>query len=102
MHALLYQPGHPPQAVSPTGFVLPDETTGFVNEAGKAATLLDCAPGLVDVLASGRDYVAFSIFDHEGEPNLEAMRALSNLTGTTFDVDEEDELLRGPILVVTR
>jgi len=102
MRALLYQPGQPPQPVSVAGFVLPTETTGFVDEASRVATVLDCAPGLVDVLASGRDYVAFSIFDHEGEPNPDAMKVLSDLTGTAFDVNEDDELLRGPILFVTR
>ncbi|MGI4736152.1 MAG: hypothetical protein ACRYG7_13455 [Janthinobacterium lividum] len=102
MRAILYQPGQPPQSVSVAGFVLPNETTGFVDEASRVATVLDCAPGLVDVLASGRDYVAFSVFDHEGEPNPDAMEALSDLTGTKFDIDEEDDLLRGPILFVTR
>ncbi len=102
MRALLYQPGRLPEPVSTDGFGLPDETTGFVGAAGGAGTILDCAPGLVDVLASGRDYVAFSVFDHEGEANLEAMRALSDLTGTAFDAADDDELLRGPILLITR
>lgn len=102
MRALLYQPGQPPEPISADGFGLPDETTGFVSKTSGAAAVLDCPPGLVDVLASGRDYVAFSVFDHEGEPNLEAMRVLSALTGTAFDAADEDELLRGPILLITR
>ncbi|GAB3639316.1 hypothetical protein GCM10027422_49070 [Hymenobacter arcticus] len=102
MRALLYQPSQLPKPVSAAGFTLPDEITGFVSGADGAAAMLDCAPSLVDVLASGRDYVAFSVFDHEGEPNLEAMRVLSDLIGTAFDEANDDELLRGPILLVTR
>jgi hypothetical protein len=100
MRALLYQPGQLPKPVSADGFTLPDEITGIVSGASGAATVLECAPGLVDVLACGTGYVAFSVFDHEGETNLKAMRALSELTGVTFDLEDEDSILRGPVLVV--
>lgn len=79
-----------PQAVLPFG--------GF---ADIVPGLLHCAPELVDVLASGQGYVAYSVFDCEGEVNPEAMAALGALTGVSFDAGNEDELLRGPVLVVT-
>lgn len=100
MYAILYKPGQPPQMVRVTGIGLPTVTTKFVSGAGEAAKLLGCSPGLVDVLASGPGYAAFSVFDHDGEPNLEVMRVLSELTSAPFDPAEEDELLSGPVLVV--
>ena len=65
------------------------------------AALMGCTPGLVDVLASGPNYVMFSIFDYEGPINLPAMEVLTKLTGVEMNVDDEDEQLCGPILVVT-
>jgi hypothetical protein len=100
MRALLYQPSQLPKPVSVHGFTLSEEMMVMVSGASNAATVLDCAPGLVDVLACGPSYIVYSVFDHEGETNLEAMRVLSELTGATFDLEHEDQILRGPILVV--
>lgn len=101
MRATLYQPSQAPLSVEAKGFTLPTATTDFSIDAERAATTLGCAPDLVDVLALGLGYLVFSVFDCEGEPNLEAMQAVSILTGVTFDDADEDELLRGPVLVVT-
>ncbi|MBU6122274.1 hypothetical protein [Hymenobacter siberiensis] len=55
---------------------------------------------LVDVLASGPDYVAFSIFDFEGEVNLAAMEAVAEISGHDFDAADEDQTLAGPVLII--
>lgn len=101
MLATLYHPNQAPATVEAAGFTLPATSADFTNDADRAAATLGCAPGLVDVLALGPGYLAFSVFDHEGEPNLDAMRAVSILTGIPFNCAADDELLRGPILVVT-
>ena len=66
----------------------------------RVADFLGCAPQLVDVLASGPDYVAYSIFDCEGRINTAAMQAVGELAGITFDAENDDEVLRGAVLVV--
>ena len=53
------------------------------------------------VLASGQVYIVYCIFDCEGEINPEAMTAVEALTGGSFNAENEDEVLRGPVLVVT-
>jgi len=60
---------------------------------------IECIPGLVDVLVSSPDYVAYSIFDCEGLANDAAMAALTQLTGVKFG-DDEDEILRGTVLLI--
>lgn len=62
--------------------------------------LLNCSRELVDVLAAGKDYVAYSVFDCEEGINPAAMQVLANLTGLPFDIENEDEALRGPVLVI--
>ena len=52
------------------------------------------------MLASGQGYIVYSIFDCEGEINPEAMAAVGAVTGMSFDIENEDEVLRGPVLVV--
>ena len=72
----------------------------YANSIDHIAVILDCSPSLVDILATGDVYVAFSIFDYEGAVNIEAMRALAQLTGYRFDTLDEDQILRGPILLI--
>lgn len=96
MTAILYEPGHAARKI-PAEDLNPVD---FTKAQKGAADLLQCPPAQIDVLASGLGYMAFSVFDHEGEINLEAMRVLTQLTGISFNVDEEDEVLRGPILIV--
>ena len=100
MYATLYLPDQAPKPFPVGGFGLPDNRGKGASGAREAALALECAPRLVDVLANGTDYTAFSVFDHEGSPNLEAMRVLSELTGVSFNPADDDELLRGPVLIV--
>ncbi len=90
----------PPQEMPVAGFTLNSAN----NEAGRnlvlAAGFMGCAPALVDVLASGQGYLFYSVFDHDGMVNPEAMTVLSTLTGITSDAEDEDHILRGPVLVV--
>jgi hypothetical protein len=79
---------------------MPDPKTGLVRVPGQVPVLLSCTPGLVDVLASGPDYVVYSVFDSEGPVNPEAMVAVSQVSGEAFDLDDEDTVLRGAVLVV--
>ena len=72
----------------------------FANTPYQAAFLLGCATGLVDVLATGKEYIVYSIFDAEGEVNDVAMQAVAELTGISFDASNEDEVLYGPVLII--
>lgn len=75
----------------------------FMPSLEHVALLLGCNSLLVDVLATGNDYVSFSIFDYECDTvNLEAMVTLSQLTGCQFDMTDDDQVLRGPVLLVQR
>ena len=101
MKATLYLPQRPPQSVSTEGLGLPNPDTGFASVSNQVPLLLGCDPKLVDVLACAPNYVAYSVFDYEGgQPNNEAMLALAALTGYSFNTDDEDTILLGPILVV--
>lgn len=100
MPATLYQPAAAPQPVSDQGLWIPQAVLPFSGLTDIVPSLLHCAPELVDVLASGHGYVVYSIFDSEGEINPEAMMAVASLTGWSFDTANEDEVLRGPVLVV--
>jgi hypothetical protein len=100
MPATLYQPAASPQPVSDQGLWTPQAALPFSGLADLVPGLLHCAPELVDVLASGHKYIVYSIFDCEGEMNPEAMAAVEALTGMPFDAENEDEVLRGPVLVV--
>jgi hypothetical protein len=101
MQAILYIPNQPPQPVSTIGLSLP-LPTGYASVSDEVVHLLGCTRGLVDVLDSGPDYVAFSIFDYEGENNLLAMNALSAISSHHYDVEDDDQALQGPILLVTK
>ena len=61
--------------------------------------LLGCALELVDVLTSGPEYVAYSIFDSEWEANPTAM-VVATVSGGAFDSEDEDAVLCGAELVV--
>jgi hypothetical protein len=100
MPATLYRPAIAPQPVSDQGLWTPQEDLPFSGLADLVPDLLHCAPELVDVLASGQEYVVYTIFDCDGEINPEAMTAVGTLTGISFNTENEDEVLRGPVLVV--
>lgn len=101
MNATLYLPQQPPQVVSSEGLVMPDLATGFVRVPDAVPTLLGCAPGLVDVLACGPRYVAYSVFDYEGGAvNSAGMQAVAEVSGASFDSDDEESILRGAVLLV--
>jgi hypothetical protein len=76
------------------------QTTPFAEVPPQAAALLGCTYSLVDVLANGPGFVVYTIFDSEEAANPGATQAVSALTGTNFDVTNEDELLRGPVLII--
>jgi hypothetical protein len=99
MRATLYLPNQLPQPVAVEGLILPDSTTSFSHVPEQIAVLLGCAPKMVDVLASGLGYVAYSVFDSEDEVNVEAMAAVSKISGVSFDQEDEDTILRGAILI---
>ena len=96
----LYQPLHAPQLVLAEKLSFSDPATGFARIPEQVSAMLGCAPGLVDVLASSTHYVAYSVFDCEGEINQAAMEAVGELVGQAFDIENEDETLRGPVLVI--
>ncbi len=96
MDVTLYLPGVIPLPLDDALFTfLPTQ-----DQIGHAATLLECLPSLVDVLASGPDYVIYTVFDSDGEINEPAMWVSWNLTGILFTTQDEDLTLRGPVLVV--
>ena len=100
MTATLYLPNQTPQLVSVEGLTMPDPATGFARVPDQVPGLLGCAPGLVDVLASGPEYVAYSVFDSEEEANPAAMVAVAAVSGVAFDSDDEDAVLCGAVLIV--
>jgi hypothetical protein len=101
MNATLYLPHQLPQAVPAEGLVIPDPATGFVKVPEQVSVLMSCAPILVDVLATGPGYVAYSIFDCDGPVNLPAMTAVAKVSGIVFDPDDELTTLCGAVLLVT-
>ena len=101
MQATLYLPKQSPKIISAQGLVLPHAVTGLVGLPTAVSTLLDCAPSQVDVLASGPDYVVYSVFDCEEDVNVTSMEAVAAVSGVDFELDDEDAVLRGPVLVVT-
>lgn len=101
MQATLYLPQQPPQAVPVDDFRQLDLSTRFAAVPPGVSALMSCAPELVDVLASGSDYVAYSVFDCEGLVNQTAMAAVAKVSGVIFDVEDEDTVLRGPVLVIS-
>lgn len=102
MKATLYAPGKLPRELSPAGFELPDPATGFARVTERVAQELGCANSLVDVLDSAAEYVAYSIFDCEGQENREAFRALTTLSKHPYDSSDPDHTLFGPILLIIK
>jgi len=86
--------------VSSEGLYLPDSETGLVPTSEVAAILLGCAPQVVDILACGPNWVMYSIFDHEGAANAQAMAVLSQMTGYELNMSDDDQIMRGPVLLV--
>jgi hypothetical protein len=99
MTTTLYIPKKQPINKPNDGFNILEDGT-FATVPYQAATLLGCAPGLVDVLATGNGYIVYSIFDAEDEVNEAAMRTVAELTGISFDASNEDEVLCGPVLII--
>lgn len=99
MTATLYVPNQPLQLVATNGLSLPT-TAGYAFVSEEVARYLDCTRSLVDVLACGPGYVAYSVFDFEGDINQPAMIALSTIAGHLFDTEDEEQQLRGPVLVI--
>lgn len=100
MKATLYLPEQLPQSVSTEGLRLPDSQSGFAHVPEQVAKLLGCKPTLVDVLACGPDYAAYSIFDCEDRPNYSAMTAVTEVSGVSFNIDDEGSILCGAVLIV--
>jgi hypothetical protein len=95
----LYLPGQQPTTESAEGFSAL-RTIPFAEVPLQVAVLLGCVPNLVDVLANGEGYVVYTVFDSEEPANLGATQAAAELTGIEFDIENEDDLLRGPVLIV--
>jgi len=101
MNATIYLPKQPPRHVPVDDLIFPSLNNKQTSISAWVPELLGCEPGLVDVLASGPNYVVYSVFDYEAGPvNEEAMQKLTSLTGMTFELDDEDAVLLGPVLVM--
>ena len=98
--ATLYIPQQLPVTVPLQELGLSTSTEGNMPAIDTVAHILGCSPSLVDVLASGSEYIAYSVFDYEGEVNETAMQVVQKTTGITFDLEDDDTILRGPILVI--
>lgn len=98
----LYLPNGSARTIAANTLSLPNASTGLAAVNDEIAGYLDCHLGLVDVLACGPNYAAYSVFDSEAEVNRTAMTALATITGQPFDSADDDCVLRGPILVVQR
>jgi hypothetical protein len=103
MKATLYIPSQVPQAVSAEGLSLSSGAESYAHVTDRAAHLLGCPKGMVDILDTGSDYAAYSVFDYEGgEPNLAAVDILNMISRqpASYGADEGSQLY-GPILIVT-
>lgn len=100
MTTTLYRPDARPQSLPASIFLMQPGSSQVVQDAARAAELLGCAPGLVDVLACGNGYLVYSVFDDEGEVNPAAMAAVAEVSGIGLDPTNEDEVLRGPVLII--
>ncbi|MBF9239509.1 hypothetical protein I2I05_19100 [Hymenobacter sp. BT683] len=101
MNTTLYQPSEAPVAIVGAEFCLNEVSGQVIQSSESAAEILGCAPFLVDVLANGNGYLIYSVFDSEGEANPAAMKVFSEITGILVDTEDEDDILRGPVLVIT-
>ncbi len=101
MNATLYLSNQPPRVVPVAGLSLPSPA-GYAQVTDEVAAHLACVRDLVDVLDCGPDYVAYSVFDFEGPTNQAAMTALESVSGHQYDINDDDQALQGPVLLVTR
>ena len=99
MTVTLYLPDQAPKVVSEAGFRLDEGSGQVIQNSARAAEVLGCDPGMIDVLACGAGYLVYTIFDHEGETNFPAMGVVAEITSIEFDVLDGDAVLRGPVLV---
>ena len=104
MKVTLYNPDQLPQSIPPAGFSLPDSSTGFSEVTALIARELRCELDLVDVLDSGKDFVAYTIFDSGGEHNSTGIAEVMKWSDhpEAYQGDGEDDQLCGPMLLVTR
>jgi len=103
MVVTLYTPGQPPKDISPDGFSLPNPASGFAQVTTQVALELGCAEFLVDVLDCGPDFVAYTIFDYEGEVNHEGTLAVQRHSKhPTLYGSDDDATICGPLLLVAR
>lgn len=100
MTVTLYRPDKTPETASEAGFHLNEVSGQVIQNTGLAAVLLECAPSLVDVMANGKGYLIYSIFDYEGQANPAAMAVFTELTGVGLNPEDDDDILRGPVLVI--
>lgn len=100
MAITLYCPDQVPVLLRGARFPLLS-SKGHASVTAEIAQILGCAENLVDVLLSEQDYIVYSIFDNQGAINYNAMTLLNNLTGIEFSI-EEDNVLRGNILIVSK
>jgi hypothetical protein len=100
--AVLYLPQAKPKVVELDESSMRLATDDLALALEPVASLLGCKPGLVDILAKDVGYVVFSVFDYEGgEINVAAMDELNRLTGYQLDALDDDQVLYGPLLLVT-
>lgn len=92
----LYKPRAKPQLLTPAEFS-ENIRCDRLMPVERIAGLLECAPGMVDVLAHGKDYLIYSVFDCVADVNSIGMEVFTALTGHAC---EDDEPLRGPLLVL--
>jgi hypothetical protein len=98
MTAILFSPQEVAKHVTISGFTGMSHMSSETRES--IAKLLGCQSELIDVLASGTEFVAYSIFDFEGgHPNEAGMRQLTKLTGLEFGMDDDTTIL-GPLLII--
>jgi hypothetical protein len=99
MTATLYLPNQPPQVVQLDAFTwpLPKDNSQYYKHISE---LLGCTRNLIDVLDCGPTYAAYSIFDFEGAPNHTAMNVLAAISAHPYDIEDDDQVLQGPVLVI--
>ena len=100
MTATLYQPNMQPLDILANSFSQDASSGQILQNSVKAAEVLGCDLGMLDVLACGVGYLVYTIFDHEGEANFPAMAIVAKINGIAFDALDDDAVLRGPVLVV--
>jgi hypothetical protein len=98
MTATLYRPNQLPLIVNANNLPAPNEQ-GYARVTEQIADLLECSLKMVDILAVANNYVVYSVFDDDGEINTSATNALTEITGIAFNSTQEDETLRGNILI---